>query len=90
MGLGLGKGGHSPFYILQLPINRPMAALLVVVVVLVLVLITSTARSRAHSGYDEAHSDFEIFFLSWMVSKKKFMRSVSLLKTGSVYVFYKL
>ena len=32
VGLGLMKGGHSTFYILQLPINRPMAALLVVVV----------------------------------------------------------
>ena len=38
VGLGLGKGGHSPFYILQLPINRPMAALLVVVVVVVVVV----------------------------------------------------
>ena len=31
--VGMGEGGRSPFYILQLPINRPMAALLVVVVV---------------------------------------------------------
>ena len=30
-GAGVGERGHSPFYILQLPINRPMAALLVVV-----------------------------------------------------------
>ena len=32
--VGMGEGGRSPFYILQLPINRPMAALLVVVVLL--------------------------------------------------------
>ena len=28
--VGMGERGHSPFYILQLPINRPMAVLLVV------------------------------------------------------------
>ena len=37
--LGMGEGGRSPFYILQLPINRPMAALLVVVVVVVVVAV---------------------------------------------------
>ena len=31
--VGMGEGGRSQFYILQLPINRPMAVLLVVVVV---------------------------------------------------------
>ena len=34
--VGMGEGGRSPFYILQLPINRPMAALLVVVVVVLI------------------------------------------------------
>ena len=33
--VGMWEGGRSPFYILQLPINRPMAALLVVAVVVV-------------------------------------------------------
>ena len=31
--VGMWEGGGSPFYILQLPINRPMAALLVASVV---------------------------------------------------------
>ena len=45
MGGGGGGGGdwgwgrHSPFYILQLPINRPVAALLVVVVVVEVVVV---------------------------------------------------
>ena len=37
--LGMEEGGRSPFYILQLPINRPMAALLVVVIVVVVVVV---------------------------------------------------
>ena len=37
--VGMGEGGHSPFYILQLPIHRPMAALLVVLVVVVVVVV---------------------------------------------------
>ena len=37
--VGMGEGGRSSFYILQLPINRPMAALLVVVVVVLLVVL---------------------------------------------------
>ena len=37
--LEMGEGGRPPFYILQLPINRPMAALLVVVVVVVAVVV---------------------------------------------------
>ena len=37
--MGMGAGGRSPFYILQLPINRPMAALLVVIIIVIIVLI---------------------------------------------------
>ena len=42
--VGMGEGGRSSFYILQLPINRPMAALLVVVVVAVVVVVVVGSR----------------------------------------------
>ena len=41
--MGMGEGGRSPFYILQLPLNRPMAALLVVEVLIVAVVIIRRA-----------------------------------------------
>ena len=55
---GMGEGGRSPFYILQLPINRPMAALLVVVVVVevvvvvavVVVVVSSSLRELARAN----------------------------------------
>ena len=37
--VGMGEGGRFLFYIIQLPINRPMAALLVVVGVVVVVVV---------------------------------------------------
>ena len=54
--VGMGEGGRSPFYILQLPINRPMAALLVVVVVAVSSS-SSSSSLRELGGANERHPE---------------------------------